>query len=186
MVNIKYYVDGNKLLENEYSSTAFTNFNDVVNKKLINKDYIYKISIARIYQKGGHTFYGEYYLIPLEKYIIMQNGKKCTDNYFASTAAISSKWKIYFNNVPDYKYIDLTEIADQQTKNKVCLVNKDTILDNISLYPGYTMETESMILNGEKINYLRYADLKVCNTLIKNINLCPEFIKSNNYYCLIM
>jgi hypothetical protein len=188
MVNIKYFVDGTKYLENEYDSTAFTNFNDLISKKIIDTDKIYKISIARIYENGGHVFYKEYYLIPSQPLKICElDGSKCYAYMFASEAAKSSKWKIYFNAMPNLKYAEIHDSIDGKITKYSRIIEKNTDISNIVVYKNYMVDIEILVLNGVEVNYIRYDDLLVCNIIVRKLKLSKEInqIKNNYNYCVI-
>ena len=186
MVNIKYFVDGEKILENEYNNTSFTNFNDIIKKDLLDKNFIYKITIIRCKTEYGNKFYKEYYILPLEYWqVYNQDGSKHIYRDFYVGAGISSQWKIYFNKT-DVKFIKIEDVIDDNIKSSGHFVDKNTKIQDLKNYEGHVTEILDLTLNKIKVNYVRFDDLKTCNVLTRNVKIMKEISAQKYYYCNIL
>jgi hypothetical protein len=187
MVNIKYFVDGEKVLENEYNNTAFTNFNDLIKKNLLDSNFIYKFSIIRCKNSDGDRFQTEYYMMATANWAVYNtNGYKHRYDNFDSTANISSKWKIYFNKT-DAKYLKIEDVViDHLGKESVKIyshfVNKHTNLAELENYRDYMTDISNLELNNNSVNYLKFNDLQTCNVLKRKVKITKNL---NTSYCII-
>jgi hypothetical protein len=199
MVNIKYYVDGNKVIENEYLGTNVTNINDVIKGKHLYTNHIYEIIITRHYKKAQHTLEKILYLIHLDKLTLYEKYENqmrpFTDNYFSSLAHRDSTWKIYFNKKSDIRFVKVeTNIIntnlvpnDINPKFEVFVFNQKD-LDTFREYKNLIVENDKMTLNGKEIDELKYEDLLTKNILIRNITIVKalsEKTLSSSNYCTI-
>jgi hypothetical protein len=203
MVNIKYYINGFQVLENEYQSTAYSNFNDIISK-LKNK-VVYKVFFRRVYSKDQSLEKTIYAIVVNNRFELYDtNAYQINDQYYGPLVHNSSRWKVFFNETP-YKLIKITNniTYDTDDKNSKPIVKFNRIMDKgdfdmEKFYPiskNYVIEIDSIILNYKNVDPPKYEDLETYNEMVINITVIKKIepksmiqtdVKSNyNDYCSI-
>jgi hypothetical protein len=200
MVNIRFFVDGKKIIENEYSDTSITNLNDVIKRGNIQKDKIYKVSFCRIFEESNYKKELDLYLVNhrnnYQVYKISDFRKYTYPNFYpdmlsmTNSQTLNSKWKIYFNKMDDIKFVELkteltnTNSAFQCPVNYTTFISKEHDMNKFTTYKNYEVEIEKMILNDKEVNGLIYEDFTTTNVLINKICILKS-IPSRSSYCIV-
>jgi hypothetical protein len=195
MVNIKYYVDGNKVIENEYLDTNVTNMNDVITDKLIDTNHIYEVIITRHYAKAPHTMEKILYLIYFDRWILYEKYnnqiRRFMDNYFSPLSHRDSTWKIYMNKKSNFKFVEVqtnivnTNLVPNGINSKFeVFISNQKHLDDLRSYKNLIVETDKMTLNGNEVDDLKYEEFLTKNVLVRNITIVKGVEKTSDY-CMI-
>jgi hypothetical protein len=171
MVNIKYYINGEKSLDNEYQFTNYSNFNDIYSK--IKHGIVYKVLIRRIYDKTESLEQTIYLIIRNNKlYFYDINCDIIYSKFFCPTASQSSRWKIYLNEASNLAILHITYfITDLNNGAKITRKIRNIILDqyynmdNIFLNSKYITQIDKIILNDQEISLPKYEDLAHYNEI---------------------
>lgn len=204
MVNIRFFVDGKKIIENEYSNTLISNLNDVIKGGHIQKDKIYKLSFCRVFDTRGYEKELDLYLVNQNKkwnLFKVSDFRKFSDEYFAPLVSLNLKWKIYFNKMDDIKFVEVkTElmtpiavISNGTNTNTAfeCPVNYTTFISKqqhdmtiFTTYTNYEVEIEKMILNDKEVDGFVFEDFQTTNVLIKKICILKKKPNQSSY-CIV-
>ncbi len=186
MVNIKYYINGSQVLENEYQSTAYSNFNDIISK-LKNK-VVYKVFFRRVYSKDQSLEKTIYAIVVNNRFELYDtNAYQINDQYYGPLVHNSSRWKVFFNETP-YKLIKITNnitydiTYDTDDKNFKPIVKFNRIMDKEDydiekFYPiskNYVIEIDNIILNDKNIDPPKYEDLETYIEMVINITVIKK------------
>lgn len=203
MVNIKYYVDGKKILENEYQDTSVTNINDVITGEYLDTNYVYEIIFTRHYSKASHEFVMKLFMVHLDRWRFYEPYKSTVRRYiqklFAPLVHRDSQWKLYLNKNPNLKFVEVkTEVINTNNLGVVdphfeILMEKEEDLEMLRNHQNFIIKYDKMILNGNEINdrLLKYEDFLTKNLLVRNITIVKSITPSTGIlseasnYCVI-
>jgi hypothetical protein len=200
MVNIKYYIDGKKVLENEYQSTSITNLNTIIESNYLDKNYVYEVVFTRHYMKSPYEMVKTLYLVYLERWMAYEKHDHGKSEYieirkymnvsFAPLASLQSQWKLYFNKKSDLKFVEVkneivnTNSEEVSIKSRFqILLQKEKDLERLRKYNNHNliMEVDKMTLNGKDLDgVLRYEDFLTQNVLVRYITIVKAIIKESN------
>jgi hypothetical protein len=198
MVNIKYYINGENVLENEYQSTAYSNFNDIISK-LKNK-IVYKVFFRRIFSKDESLENTIYAIIVNNRFEFYEtNSNKIYAQYYGPLVHNSSRWKVFFNETP-YKLVktkynikyDTDDINFKPVRQFNCIMDKgDYDMSTFFTMANYVIEIDSIILNDKNVDPPKYEDLESYNEMVINVSVVKKIEPKNvaksvyNDYCSI-
>jgi len=199
MVNIKYYVDGKKVLENEYQNTSVTNINDIIYGKYLDTNCIYEIIFTRHYKKSHHQFVMKLFMIYIDRWILYEPYKSRVRKYisklFDPLSDRDSEWKLYLNKKSNLKFVEVkTEVIDRNNlgiviPNFAILMEREEDLESLRVYKDMIVEVEKLTLNEVEIDGLKYEDFLNKNLLVRNITIVKSIdssiIKKTSDYCVI-
>lgn len=201
MVNIKFYLEGKKIFQNEYQNTSVMCFEDVIIGNNMDKKGVYEIIITRIYNKHSHSVEKTIYLVPLlsEKWGIYEvEGKnklrRMHPNYcYSPLSSRDSSWKIFFNLKPCMKFVNVqtnivntNSFPDCFSPDAVYLVGSQEQLETIyeTYYNFEFLEEGKKILNGKEVDNVKYENLLTYNVIIRNITIIKT-AQQYSYSCIV-
>jgi hypothetical protein len=201
MVNIKFYLEGKKILQNEYQNTSVVCFEDVIIGNNMDKKAVYEIIITRTYKKHSHSVEKTMYLVPLlsEKWGIYEvEGKnklrRKHPNYcYSPLSSRDSSWKIFFNLKPCMKFVNVQTnivntnfLPDYFSPDAVYLLGSQEQLETIyeTCYNFEFLEEGKKILNGKEVDNVKYENLLTYNVIIRNITIIKT-AQQYSYSCII-
>jgi hypothetical protein len=198
MVNIKYYINGENVLENEYQSTAYSNFNDIISK-LKNK-IVYKVFFRRIFSKDESLENTIYAIVVNNRFEFYEtNSNKIYNQYYGQLVHNSSRWKVFFNETP-YKLVktkynikyETDDINFKPVRQFNCIMDKgDYDMSKFFTMSNYVIEIDSIILNDKNVDPPKYEDLESYNEMVINVSVVKKIEPKNevksvyNEYCSI-
>jgi hypothetical protein len=181
MVNIKYYINGSQVLENEYQSTAYSNFNDIITK-LKNK-VVYEVFFRRVYSKDSSLEKTIYAIVVNNRFELYDtNAYQINDQYYGPLVHKSSIWKVFFNET-SYKLVKTTSnitTDDKYFKPNIkfnhIMCKNDYDMDKM-FYPSsknYVFDIDSIILNDKNVDPPKYEDFETYNEMVIDITIIKK------------